>query len=236
MHRRPTRNLHKVGARPDGAADHPPRRGLRHLKAVDHLVPVDWIREADADLMTLNRTRFDVTFEPSFTVCSEEETEHDLYESGVWVPLLEYEWLWPCILTDAEEVIVVREESPPTGEVAWGKRARAYDASGVFAGRLTGVDLERGSGKIRRVFLRKEKPREEQGCGQRPGATRCRRRPGHARICSSLRAERHGCPFIICRLSFQHGSQVQRWGMKARTGGTTRRRAGASHPGPPPCP
>jgi hypothetical protein len=129
--------------------------GLRHLKAVDHLVPVDWIKEADADLITLNRTRFDVTFEPSFTVCSEEETEHDLYESGVWEPVLRYEWLWPCILTDAEEVIVVREEAPPTGEVAWGKRARAYDASGVFAGRLATVDLERGSGKIRRVFLRK---------------------------------------------------------------------------------
>jgi hypothetical protein len=36
-----------------------------------------------------------------------------------------------------------------------GKRARAYDASGVFAGRLAAVDLERGSRKIRRVFLRK---------------------------------------------------------------------------------
>ena len=129
--------------------------GLRHLKVVDHLVPADWIREADADLITLNRTRFDVTFAPSFTVFSEEETEHDLYESGVWEPALGYEWLWPFILTDTEHVIVVREESPPTGEVAWGKRARAYDASGVFAGRLTGVDLERGSGKIRQVLLRR---------------------------------------------------------------------------------
>ena len=129
--------------------------GLRHLKVVDHLVPVDWIRGADADLITLNRTRFDVTFAPSFTVFSEEETEHDLYESGVWEPALGYEWLWPFIPTDTEDVIVVREESPPTGEVAWGKRARAYDASGVFAGRLTGVDLERGSGKIRQVLLRR---------------------------------------------------------------------------------
>ena len=76
-----------------------------------------------------------MTFEPSFTVCSEEETEHDLYESGVWEPDLGYEWLWPFIPTDTEDVIVVREESPPTGEVAWGKghepmTLRAYSRGG----------------------------------------------------------------------------------------------------------
>jgi len=129
--------------------------GLRHFKVVDHLVPVDWIREADADLITLNRTRFEVTFEPSFTVFCEEELEHDLLESGVWEPALGYEWLWPYIRTDTEDVIVAREESPPPGEVAWGKRARAYDASGVFAGRLAAVDLELDSGEIRQVLLRR---------------------------------------------------------------------------------
>lgn len=85
--------------------------GLRHLKVVDHLVPVDWIRGADADLITLNRTRFDVTFAPSFTVFSEEATDHDLYESGVWEPALGYEWLWPFITTDVEDLMVVQEES-----------------------------------------------------------------------------------------------------------------------------
>jgi hypothetical protein len=128
--------------------------GLRHLKMVDHLVPVGWIREADAELIALNRTRLDVTFEPSFTVISEEQTEHYLYESCVWELDLGYEWRWPYVRTDAEHV-VVREESLPREEVAWGKKTRAYDASGAFAGRLAAVDLERGSGKVRQVLLRK---------------------------------------------------------------------------------
>lgn len=52
-----------------------------------------------------------MTFEPSFTVFSEEAIDHDLYESGVREPALGYEWLWPFIRTDVEDVIVVQEES-----------------------------------------------------------------------------------------------------------------------------
>lgn len=134
--------------------------GLRHARSVDHLVPLGWVAEAAADSIRLDYPRADVTFEEPFTAFRDVEipSEDPFGEPGPCVSDAEGLTVWANDRMGrygSVDHVILREASPLAGEVSWGKRTRAHDATGAYVGSIARVDVARETGEVVGICVRR---------------------------------------------------------------------------------